>query len=177
MTKGKIRPWTVLGRAIDRFVSDPSSVRNAALVMVVATGAIVVLGGFLVWLFDRSDYPDFPSALWYTLQTVTTVGYGDAVPTNPIGRIVGGIVMIVGVALIAIVTASITSTFIDAAQRARREGEDAEERDSTRAVHARLDRIDDRLAAMERSLTALAAERHANVPADATAPPPPAAGS
>jgi hypothetical protein len=53
-------------------------------------------------VFDARDFPDLGSALWYTLQTVTTVGYGDHVPTSAVGRVVGASVMVVAVALIAI---------------------------------------------------------------------------
>ena len=71
---------------------------------------IVLVGGVIVWVFDRRDFPDLGGALWYTLQTVTTVGYGDKVPTEGIGRLVEEAVMVVAVALIAILTASVTST-------------------------------------------------------------------
>ena len=50
---------------------------------------------------------------------MTTVGYGDKVPTGLVGRLTGSFVMIVSVALLAIVTALITSTFVEAAQRRR----------------------------------------------------------
>ena len=85
--------------------------------MIALTLGIVLVGGLVVWVFDRQDFPDLGGALWYTLQTVTTVGYGDKVPTRGLGRVVGATVMVVAVALIAILTASITSTFVEAAQR------------------------------------------------------------
>ena len=71
---------------MDRFAADPASVRNAALLMIVITVAIVLVGGLIVWVFDARDFPDLGGALWYTLQTVTTVGYGDKVPTQGVGR-------------------------------------------------------------------------------------------
>ena len=151
--------WTPLRRAIDRFVSDPSSIRNAAGVMIVATVLIVLLGSVLVWVFDPTDFPDFGGAVWYTLQTVTTVGYGDKVPTDAMGRLVGATVMVVAVALVAIITASITSTFVEAAQRRHRIGQQADDRDAAREVHARLDEIATRLTAIERSLDELHGDR------------------
>ncbi len=144
---------TPLQHAMDRFTADPSSVRNAAAVMIVITVGIVLVGGVIVWVFDARDFPDLGGALWYTLQTVTTVGYGDKVPTQGIGRVVGASVMVVAVALIAILTASITSTFVEAAQRRHRAGAEAEERDSAAALHQQLDEVLARLAAIEAALT------------------------
>ena len=139
---------------MDRFSADPASVRNAVLVMIVITVGIVIVGGLVVWVFDRRDFPDLGGALWYTLQTVTTVGYGDHVPTTEIGRLVGASVMVVAVALIAILTASITSVFVEAAQRRQRAGSEAQERDSVEALNDRLDEVLARLAAIEAALTA-----------------------
>jgi voltage-gated potassium channel len=146
-------------RAMDRFAADPASVRNATYVMIVITVGIVLVGGVVVWVFDRHDFPDLGSALWYTLQTVTTVGYGDNVPTTEVGRLVGASVMVVGVALIAILTASITSVFVEAAQRRQRAGSEAQERDSTDVLHERLDEVLARLAAIEALLAAPDQER------------------
>jgi len=139
---------------MDRFAADPASVRNAAYLMIVITVGIVLVGGVIVWVFDTQDFPDLPSAVWYTLQTVTTVGYGDKVPMTGIGRVVGACVMVVGVALIAILTASITSTFVEAAQRRHRAGSDAQESDSFQVLNLRMDEVVARLAAIEATLEA-----------------------
>src|SRR4051812_12267275 len=142
----------LLQHAMDRFTANPASVKNAAYVMIVITVGIVLIGGVIVWVFDRRDFPDLGGALWYTLQTVTTVGYGDKVPTEGTGRLVGAAVMVVAVALIAILTASITSTFVEAAQRRGRAGLEAEERDSADALRRQLDDVVARLATIEAML-------------------------
>ena len=145
-------------------MSDPASLRNAARLMIGATVVIVLVGGLIVWLFDSREFPDYGNALWYTLQTVTTVGYGDKVPTSLVGRLTGSFVMIVAVALLAIVTALITSTFVEAAQRRRH----AEEQDPARALDARLDEISARLTTIEKSLDALAGR--GSLPGEAAPP-------
>ena len=137
---------------MDRFTADPASVKNAAYLMIVITVGIVLVGGLIVWIFDARDFPDLGGALWYTLQTVTTVGYGDKVPTEGLGRLVGATVMVVAVALISILTASITSTFVEAAQRRHRAGQEAQERKSAEALHRQLDEVVARLAAIEAAL-------------------------
>jgi voltage-gated potassium channel Kch len=55
--------------------------------------------------------------LWWAIQTVTTVGYGDVAPKDVVGRVVAALVMLYGIAFIAIVTAVITSTFVARASR------------------------------------------------------------
>ena len=55
--------------------------------------------------------------MWWALQTVTTVGYGDVTPTEFAGRLVGAAVMLEGTAFVAIVTAVITSSFVTRATR------------------------------------------------------------
>jgi voltage-gated potassium channel Kch len=135
--------------------------------MIIFTIGIVFVGGVIVWLFDSHDFPDLGGALWYTLQTVTTVGYGDKVPTEGTGRLVGAAVMVVAVALIAILTASITSTFVEAAQRRRRDGLEAEERDSAEALRRQLDDVVARLATIEAILRAQDPGSLASAPASA----------
>ena len=87
------------------------------------------------------------------MQTVTTVGYGDVTPHNVAGRIVGGFVMLEGTALIAVVTALITSTFVARATHeftaARlQEGTDAETMEGRLELLGRkLDEIQEELRA------------------------------
>ncbi len=87
-----------LGRAMGRFDEDPTSARRAMSVLVVAVATTVVLGGVVMWLVDRREYPDLGVAFWYVLQTVTTVGYGDVAPSDPVGRSVGGLIMVLAFA-------------------------------------------------------------------------------
>lgn len=138
-----------LRRSIERFLADPASVRNAAWLIIGATVAAVVAGSFVVWLLDHSEYPSFGRALWFTLQTVTTVGYGDVTPTSVVGRVVGAVVMLTAIGFITIVTAAITSTFVEAARsKADKASEaadtEAAERieDALATITARLDQVD-----------------------------------
>lgn len=58
-------------------------------------------------------------ALWWAAATVTTVGYGDRYPTTPTGRLIGVVLMIVGIATVGAVTASIAAWMVSQVQRDR----------------------------------------------------------
>jgi voltage-gated potassium channel len=130
-----------VARRLERFLREPPSIRNAAGVIVVATAVIVVGAGVAIFLLDRHEYPDVAVGMWWALQTVTTVGYGDVAPSHLTGRLLGAALMLWGTAFIAIVTAVITSTFVARATRERVEGEMSDRELFTR----RLDDIDRKL--------------------------------
>jgi voltage-gated potassium channel len=139
-----------LGRAIGRYGDDPTSARLAMFVIVVAVITTVVVGGVAMWLVDRREYPDLGVAFWYVLQTVTTVGYGDVAPSDPIGRVVGGVIMVLAFAFLAIVTATITSVLIESRQKARRQRLETEEAEHRAHLEAQLEHLLTRLDAIER---------------------------
>jgi voltage-gated potassium channel len=137
--------WNLVERRLERFLETPTSVRNAAGVIVVATLVVVVGGGVLIRLIDPEEYGDVGTGMWWALQTVTTVGYGDVTPTHVGGRLVGAVVMLEGTAFIAIVTAAITSTFVARASReyeAERAGEGGSDLER---LERRLDELDRKL--------------------------------
>jgi voltage-gated potassium channel len=140
---------TPLRRAESSFMTDPASTRNAIFLIVAVDLAIVLVGGTVIWLFDRQEYEHLGEALWYTLQTITTVGYGDVTPTEPIGRLVGAGIMMLGIAFLSILTATITSSFIEARSAARRALEDLDDRSDQARLEARLDAMNDRFDRLE----------------------------
>ena len=135
----------VIERRVTRFLREPPSVRTAAGVIVTATTVVVVAGGVLVRLLDHGEYPDIWVGMWWALQTVTTVGYGDVAPRNPSGRIIAAFVMLQGIAFLAITTAAITSTFVTRASKERESARTADEDDAEVRIEARLDDIEQHL--------------------------------
>jgi voltage-gated potassium channel len=137
---------THMVRAFVRFQKNPSSVRYASAAIVATMLVLVLAGAVLMRVFDSDSYPTIGSAVWFTLQTVTTVGYGDNTPTSAIGRVVASVVMLVSIALITVITAVVTSMFIrsvsreqDAADRLAVAETLARIEASLAAVHDRLD--------------------------------------
>jgi hypothetical protein len=139
----------VADRVIDRYLRDPSSVRRAMGVIVTATTIVVVGAGALMRLIDHREYASIWVGMWWAIQTVTTVGYGDVTPRALSGRIVATFVMLEGIAFLAIVTASITSTFVERANRDRQ----GKETQLEQRLEERLARIDAELQATREQLT------------------------
>lgn len=67
------------------------------------------------YFFERSADPNlsFVDSLWWGIVTSTTVGYGDYFPVTPVGRIIGVILMLVGISAFGFITASIASVFVE----------------------------------------------------------------
>ena len=83
--------------------------------------------------------------MWWALQTVTTVGYGDVTPKDVVGRLVGAAVMLEGIAFIAIVTALITSTFVARATREREAEHARDELTDRQLIERRFDELEQKL--------------------------------
>jgi voltage-gated potassium channel Kch len=130
-------------RRMERFIREPVSVRNAASVIVTLTAVVVALGGVLMRVLDHREYPSIGRGLWWAIQTVTTVGYGDVTPKNLSGRIIATVVMLWGIAFLSISIAAITSTFV--ARAAKEQAEKDGHEDTTKQLadlQSRLDRIE-----------------------------------
>lgn len=96
--------------------------RSTLFVLSVSTVMVVVLGGGLVYYAERNVNPDIATpgdALWWSVVTVTTVGYGDRTPVTTSGRLVGVCLMLTGIGFLGLFTATVASIFID---RLLREG-------------------------------------------------------
>lgn len=64
-------------------------------------------------------YPNIPASMWWGIITLTSVGYGDVAPITPIGRILGGIIAVLGLGLVALPTGIIASGFAEAVEKKR----------------------------------------------------------
>ena len=60
----------------------------------------------------ETDFKTFWDSVWWVLVTISTVGYGDKVPETPVGRITAVTIMLFGIALLSVITATISSIFV-----------------------------------------------------------------
>jgi voltage-gated potassium channel Kch len=148
----------LLERRLTRLLHDPPTIRVAASAIVSATAIVVVGAGVLIRFVDSSEYENVWVGMWWALQTVTTVGYGDVTPAKVSGRIVGVVVMLQGIAFLAILTAAITSVFVARASEEMRKQHQLEgdEDDAGPLAHAdaRFDELERRLERIEAAVGA-----------------------
>ena len=100
-------------RWLDRRIETARTPRGAAIVIAVVTTTITIGSGLLMRVVDHDQFTTLGEGLWWAVQTVTTVGYGDHVPTTRAGQLLAALVMLLGIGFVTIITASITSTFVE----------------------------------------------------------------
>lgn len=119
--------------------------RDAALLIATVWLFAVVIFGIVEHLIDDQTFPTVWLGMWWALATVTTVGYGDVVPQDDVGRVIASFLLLGGLALLSVVTATITSGFVARAQRETRSDADVELLAEVRELRLRLDELAERL--------------------------------
>ena len=93
-----------------------SNKRRKILILLLALAAYGLLLGLLVWA-ERSQSGDaidsLPEAIWYSLVTLTTVGYGDLYPRTPAGRLVGFVFLLTSTGLLALMIGVVVTSLTD----------------------------------------------------------------
>ena len=98
--------------------------RRGHLERFLMTAALLVLNGaIIVYLTERhapgSNIHTLGESVWWSVVTVTTVGYGDYYPVTTPGRVAAAFIMAIGILTLAVVTAQVSSSFVDQAARRR----------------------------------------------------------
>ena len=114
----------------------------------------LVIGSYLLFFIERGvnpEFPNFESAMWFSIVSMTTTGYGDITPVTFTGRIIAVILILTGMGYVSLVTATLAYSFIDLFRKeSRKAGERLEERaltyeEKVDEVMAKLDEIEKKL--------------------------------
>ena len=120
------------------------TLRKAVGLIVTTAALLAVVAAVLERLIDPA-FDTLPQALWFSVTTVSTVGYGDYVPESGAGKFVAVALMLTGLALIPLLTSVVVS--ILASQRTREARED--ELRHLALILERLDRLEQRFGETE----------------------------
>ncbi|EME62530.1 ion transport protein, partial [Rhodococcus ruber BKS 20-38] len=110
-----LRLVTLLG-VVHRSVG--TALRGRVIVYASGSTALLLVVSSLAMLDAERTAPDatittYPDALWWSAVTVTTVGYGDFAPVTATGRLIAVALMIAGIALLGVVTATLASWLVE----------------------------------------------------------------
>jgi voltage-gated potassium channel len=114
------------------------------MVIATVTTTITAAAGVLMSVIDHKGFPSLGSGLWWAVQTVTTVGYGDHVPETAAGQVLAAVVMLLGIGFVTVITASITGAFVARTRNEQATGDSAHSAE-LQDIIARLDRIEGNL--------------------------------
>ena len=80
----------------------------------VSAGILItmVIGGLVIQVLETGEITEGDTPFWWAIVTMTTVGYGDYSPSSPQGRLFAIIIMFIGISLVSLLTASISSIFV-----------------------------------------------------------------
>ena len=132
---------------IERFIAQISPGRAIGLVITVAV-AVTSLGALVLRVVNPAALPSFGDSAWLSVTTVTTVGFGDVVPSNASGRVVTAVLALLGISLIPVLTSVVVSVLL--AQHRRQD--DAARADQSQALLEALERHNQRLDRIEQRL-------------------------
>jgi len=117
-----------LGAFSDAIIHLGEAVRLRRFELLLSAGiatSLLLVSATLLYIFEADAQPEafgsIPRAMWWSLATLTTVGYGDVVPVTAAGRFFAGLTAITGIGLIALPTGILASAFSDVIQTRRRD--------------------------------------------------------
>ena len=105
-------------------IADAIRSRRYELAASLACAAVLLLvSSTFLYLLESEAQPEtfgsIPRAMWWSISTLTTVGYGDVIPVTALGRVFGGVTAVIGIGLIAMPTGILAAAFSDAVARRR----------------------------------------------------------
>ena len=97
---------------------------NELMLAFILTSFLIIIASCLVYFAEHNSQPEkftsIPATIWWSVVTLTTVGYGDMIPVTVLGKTFTVVVLLSGVALLALPAGIITSGFIDEMRKLRK---------------------------------------------------------
>lgn len=113
--------------AFSALVEAVNERRYELLVTLSLAGAVMLASATLMFVAERDVQPDafgsIPRALWWSVATMTTVGYGDVFPVTTAGKLLAGVLAVTAIGVIAMPTGILAAAFSDVMQKRKAERE------------------------------------------------------
>ncbi|CAN5782636.1 ion transporter [soil metagenome] len=91
--------------------------REELLMVVLILGLLLLFASSLMYFVERDVQPEhfgsIPTAMWWGISTLTTVGYGDVYPVTALGRVLAGVIQVVGIGMFALPTGLLGAAFVE----------------------------------------------------------------
>jgi voltage-gated potassium channel len=102
---------TSIGLLLDALHAEGRAITAAVFVL----SLLLLLASSFAYLAEHAAQPEafgtIPDALWWAVVTMTTVGYGDVVPVTPVGKLLGGVIGVIGIGMVALPAGLLASGF------------------------------------------------------------------
>lgn len=106
--------WTSLFEAISKRGSEIAISITIAFILIIISSTVLYLAEGAA---QPEEFGSIPRAFWWSVATLTTVGYGDVTPVTGLGKVFAGITAILGVGLVAMPTGILAAAFSEAFQK------------------------------------------------------------
>lgn len=156
---------TPTGRYFQLLTRKPLTPARAGRAIAVSTLLVTVACGAVMRVVDSSEFNSVWLGLWWAVQTVTTVGYGDIVPQTSAGRFAGVAIMFTGIAILGVLAGSLAALFHLEEPEPDAEEPTGEAPTGGPTIHAELVALQVQMQALQARLGALAA-RTRSAPGD-----------
>jgi voltage-gated potassium channel len=128
-----------------RWLPLPTAAALRLLPPLLGASALIVACGAVYWWIEPKT-PSFGEGVWLAFVTAATVGYGDYVPSTPAARLFSVVVVLLGFAVLSLVTAAIAASWVES-------GEREIEREILRDLHGQIGKLRAELADLREAIT------------------------
>ena len=106
-----------VSRGINRIKVALASCKSELGISLLLSFGLIFFGAVLIYFIEGSTQPEvfgsIPRALWWSMSTLTTVGYGDVYPVTAMGKLVAAFIALVGIGAVALPAGIIASAFMN----------------------------------------------------------------
>ena len=110
-------------RSIRTLANVVRAKRQDLLSTIFTVFTLLMISASLVYFAEHASQPklfsSIPASMWWSVVTLTSVGYGDVYPITPLGKLLGGVIAVLGLGLVALPTGILASGFAEEVQRRR----------------------------------------------------------